>query len=559
MILIKYFKMMRRTLFILSGFIFYGLTALAQVTNIVANDGITAPSQKENLGKIIFMSRVVPIEQYSSPDALHSFTLKDTSELDIRVYMANSLTNYLHVLVPTATPEELVQKGNYQFTFYVDGNIIYKENLNKGAGTPASKNTRTVFRVPLISKTNEDSWGRFMWNRFMIRGGDDALTEGTHQLKIEIRPYLQMDAIKVGDVIAEGQLNLLIIKPAIAPEQMAIQPIQTGSGWPLSKATYHKTEIEQLNKQILQKSFKSITSIIVINNGQLLLEEYFNGATRNSLHNTRSATKSFTSTLMGMAIRDGHIKSEGQTLKDFYDLKQFKHYSTRKDSVKIKDLMTMSSAFRGSDADPDSPGNEENMYPTDDWVKFGLDLPMDSTKSNGKQWDYFTTGVVMLGDILNKSVPNGLEKYADEKLFKHLGITKYQWQYTPQKVANTAGGLQMSSLDLAKFGQLYKNGGKWNGQQLLPAKWVTTSFSRQLEIPGRQNEYYGYLFWNKTFTIAGKAYETWYCTGNGGSKIYIFKDVPLVIVVTATAYNMPYAHPQVDKMMERFILPAFAQ
>ena len=115
----------------------------------------------------------------------------------------------------------------------------------------------------------------------------------------------------------------------------------------------------------------------------------------------------------------------------------------------------MSSAFNGSDAQSDSPGNEENMYPTDNWVKFALDLSMDSTKSNGQQWDYFTAGVILLGDILNKSVPEGLEKYADKKLFAPLNIKKYQWQYTPQKVANTAGGLQMTSLDYAKVGQLY--------------------------------------------------------------------------------------------------------
>lgn len=75
-------------------------------------------------------------------------------------------------------------------------------------------------------------------------------------------------------------------------------------------------------------------------------------------------------------------------------------------------------------------------------------------------------------------------------------------------------------------------------------------------IPGREDEYYGYLFWNKKFKIKDKTYETFYCTGNGGNKIYVFKDQPLVIVVTATAYGAPYAHPQVDRMMTEFILPA---
>lgn len=123
----------------------------------------------------------------------------------------------------------------------------------------------------------------------------------------------------------------------------------------------------------------------------------------------------------------------------------------------------MSAAFEGNDDKRESAGNEEKMYPTKDWVKFTLDLPVDSVGAKG-EWHYFTAGVVLLGDIIDKKVPGGLEKYADEKLFKPLGITKYKWQYTPQKVANTAGGIQMNALDFAKYGQLYKNNGKWNGR-----------------------------------------------------------------------------------------------
>lgn len=218
----------------------------------------------------------------------------------------------------------------------------------------------------------------------------------------------------------------------------------------------------------------------------------------------------------------------------------------------------MSSIFDADDNDGSSPGNEENMYPTDNWVKFALDLRVDSTKTAGKQWHYFTSGVVVLGDVLNKSVPNGLERYTDEKLFKPLGITTYQWQYTPQHVPSTAGGLQMRSLDYAKFGQLYKNGGSWNNIQVIPESWVKQTFTRRLALPKDVvgEGFYGYLFWNKTYMVNNKPYETFYCSGNGGNKIFVFTDQPLVVIITATAYNAPYAHPQVDKMMQQYILPA---
>jgi len=216
----------------------------------------------------------------------------------------------------------------------------------------------------------------------------------------------------------------------------------------------------------------------------------------------------------------------------------------------------MSSAFEGSDADSNSPGNEENMYPTDNWVKFALDLPIDQSKKNGEKWDYFTAGTIILGDILNKRVPEGLEKYADNKLFKPLNITKYQWQYTPQNVANTAGSLQMRSLDYAKYAQLYKNNGIWNGNQILSKEWIQKTFAHQIKIPERENEFYSYLFWNKSVEYKGKHYETYYCAGNGGNEFIIFKDLPLVIIITSKAYNKPYGHPQAEKIVKDFILPA---
>lgn len=230
-------------------------------------------------------------------------------------------------------------------------------------------------------------------------------------------------------------------------------------GWELSDEKFDNSVIENLKMKISDTTFKFITSVVVIKNGKILIEEYFNGYSRDSLHDTRSVGKTFTSTLTGIAVNDGYIRNIEQTLGSFYKLKDYQNYSHLKETVTLKNLLTMSSGFLGFDFDENSPGNEENMYPQADWVKWTLNLPMDSAKTPGSKWEYFTAGIVVLGDILNKNVPGGLEKYADEKLFIPLGIRKYRWEYTPQGVPNTAGGLRLSSLDLAKFGQLYKNKG----------------------------------------------------------------------------------------------------
>ena len=526
----------------------------SQKTDFVKTDSIIYPIHKSNIGKIAFMGKTIAIENFKEADFLKSFEQNEKSDLNIRVFLGNSLTNYLHLLSPQSTSEELTKSGNYQFTFIVDSKKVYSENLNVGAGNAESKNQKTIFRVPLISSTNEDSWGKFLWNRFFGNGGQDALSEGEHILKIEIRPYLKLNEVLTGKIIAEGQIKIIVPEIKIDEKLVAVQLIKPIKDWNISTEKIDITKIEELNRKIAKQTYRSVTSIVAIKEGKILIEEYFNGTNRNTLHDTRSVGKSFASTLLGIAIKDQFIKSETQTLQEFYNLKSFQNYSPSKDNITLKSLLTMSSTFEGSDINSDSPGNEENMYPTNNWVDFTLSLPIDKAKLINKRWDYFTAGCIVLGDIIHKSVPNGLEKYADKKLFKPLDITAYKWQFTPQEVANTAGSLQLSSLDYAKFGQLYKNQGTWNGKQILSKEWIAKSLSHQMAIS--EDEFYGYLFWNKTYKVNGKNYEVYYSSGNGGNRIFIFKDQPIVIVITSTAYNMPYGENQVEKIMQQHLIPA---
>ena len=533
------------------------LNVSAQKNEFVKQDSIIYPIHKTNIGKIAFMEQTISIENFKQTDFLQTFELKEKTDLNIRVFLENSLTNYLHLLSPNSTAEELTKNGNYQFTFIVDNKKVYVENVNVGAGSAETKNQKTIFRVPLISSINEDSWGKFLWNRFFGNGGQESLSEDEHLLKIEIRPYLKLNEILTGNIIAEGQLKIIVPEIKIDEKLVKVQQIKQIKDWQISKEKIDIAKIEDLNRKIAKKNYIEVTSIVVIKNGKILIEEYFNGANRNTLHDTRSVGKSFASTLIGIAIKEKYIKSEMQTLKEFYNLKSFQNYSQAKDSITLKSLLTMSSTFEGSDMNSESLGNEENMYPTKNWVGFTLDLPIDKTKQINKQWDYFTAGCIVLGDIINKSVPNGLEKYSYEKLFKPLGIKNFKWQFTPQNVANTAGSLQLSSLDYAKYGQLYKNHGIWNGKQILSKEWVTKSLSHQINIS--EDEFYGYLFWNKTYKVNGKNYEVYYSSGNGGNRIFIFKDQPIVIVITSTAYNTPYGEKQVEKIMQQHLIPTISK
>jgi CubicO group peptidase (beta-lactamase class C family) len=547
---------MKQTYIIIFASLLFSKLCLGQDLNIIEPEPIKSELHQSNIGKIFFTEKRISSETLTKENFLRIYKLTNKSNLFFVAYFNNSLTNYKHQLLPQVSSDTLFRLGNYQFTLYIDSKLIYQSNLLPGAPSAKNQNSDTYLNRPFIDNINgQGTWSESFWNRFMLSGGDRVLTDGNHLLKMEIRPYLKTDAVKTGDIIASGELILQVERlPKIDIKKIQLNKLTTYNGLEISNLPFDKKKIKYLKGAIDEGVFKKINSIIVLKEGKILIEEYFNGENRNSLHDPRSVGKSFSSTITGIAINEGFIKSDTQTISDFYKLNQFQNFSESKGYATIKDLLTMSSGFDGNDEVGNSIGNEENMYPSQDWVKFTLDLPYQ--KSFKETWHYFTAGVILLGDILNKSVPNGLEKYADDKLFKPLSITNYKWQYTPQNVPNTAGGIQMNSLDFAKYGQLYKNGGTWNDQQILSKAWVENTFTKQKQIIGRDSEYYGYLFWNKTFKANNKDYEAFYCAGNGGNYILIFKNEPLVIVITASAYGQYYAHSQVTEMLSKYILPA---
>ena len=137
-------------------------------------------------------------------------------------------------------------------------------------------------------------------------------------------------AVKVGELVAAGDLQIIVPPKSATNKQTRIQSIRSESGWEISKASYNQRRIKELNQKITTNIFKDIKSVVVIKDGKLLIAEYFNGASRDTLHNTRSVGKSFASTMMGIAIDEGFVKDEHQTLKEFYDLRKFANFQRKK-------------------------------------------------------------------------------------------------------------------------------------------------------------------------------------------------------------------------------------
>lgn len=527
--------------------------------DLISLPPITSGLHQQNIGRIFFSEKAIQRANMGEAIFLKAYTLTPKSDLFFTAFFANSLTNIKHQLAPHLHKDSLFSYGNYQFTIFIDSKEIYRSNLRPGAPLPHQQDTVTILHRSLIDNINgQGSWSESFWSRFMNSGGSSVLTDGPHQMRMEISAYVNQDRLQTSALMAVGELPIFVaLHPVIDPAKVQVHPPKPYPGFDVSRAGYDTVRMKQLKGSIDTGLFKKISSIVVIRDGEILVEEYFNGAHRNTLHDTRSVGKSFASTLTGTAIADGYLPDEYLTLGEIYSLRNYKAYSGEKAATTLKDLLTMASGFDGDDGADASPGNEENMYPSGNWVEFALDLPFDT--SCKKHWHYFTAGVVVLGDVLNQRVKNGLEMYAKKRLFEPLGIQEYQWEYTPQRVPNTAGGLRLRALDLAKYGQLYKNDGQWKGKTILPKEWVRKTFTPYHPLPGRPGEFYGYLFWKKTFSVNGRNYEVNYCSGNGGNYVMIFKDQPLVVVVTATAYGQPYAHMQVHRIMVEYLIPALMQ
>ena len=322
--------------------------------------------------------------------------------------------------------------------------------------------------------------------------------------------------------------------------------------------------LTQMEQSIGAGDFKQVTSVLISRGGKLAFERYFDQAGREALRNTRSATKSVTGMLVGIAIdRKSIAGADAQILDFFPDKLPLQNPDARKARITVEDFLTMSSLLECDDENQFSRGNEERMYLVEDWVKFTLDLPIrgfpdwvskPADSPYGRSWSYCTAGAATLGAVLERATKTSVPDFARDNLFGPLGIANVKWQFQPLGTAMTGGGLNLRSRDLVKLGQLYLDGGTWNGKRIVSAEWVARSVSPHANA--REDTDYGYLLWLQTFHSAGRDFKCFAMYGTGGNKVYAFPKEGLVVVITTTNFKVPGAGALTDKLLTEQILPA---
>ncbi len=343
-------------------------------------------------------------------------------------------------------------------------------------------------------------------------------------------------------------------------------PSMTRAEWPLASPEsvgLRPARLQEMDGAIRSGEFKKITSVLVARHGKLACELYPEGSSRDDFVDTRSATKTITGMLVGIAIDRGLLRLDSRVFPFFAEKQPIQNPDPRKDAITVEDLLTMSSILECDDWTDFSRGNEERMYLVEDWVRFVLDLPVKGFPSwvkkpadspHGRSFSYCTAGVFLLGQVLARATKMPVEAFARENLFGPLGIDRMDWKFSPLGEAQTGGGLGLRSRDLLQLAQLYLNGGVWQGRQVVPEAWVRRSTEPHARIDEKTE--YGYLWWLRRFGAGATALEAYYMSGNGGNKIAVFPIADLVVAITSNNYGAKGMHEQTERLLSDYVLAA---
>jgi CubicO group peptidase (beta-lactamase class C family) len=357
---------------------------------------------------------------------------------------------------------------------------------------------------------------------------------------------------------------------AAAPIQRAYWPT---AGWRTAAPAEQGVDPAVLDDldAIIPPGYPSVRSVLVVRHGYLVVERYRQGIEASDGHDVRSVTKSFVSALVGIALRDRQLRGLDQTVEELLADHLPATADPRLRQVTVEQLLTMTSGLAGDDSSlGGDDGIVERMFHSRDWVRHILSRRLD--RAPGEDAAYSSASSHLLSAIVADAAGQSTLAFARAKLFGPLGIaadnalelTIRHWpptpaQYEAYEQASVAwptdpqgyhfgyGGLRLPARDLAKFGYLYLNGGRWDGAQVVPADYVAASTRPQSE-PGGPGDY-GYQWWVTNET----GHDGFRAQGYGGQLIQVIPDLDLVVVVTSDV-NEGSRDP--SRLVKAVIIPA---
>jgi CubicO group peptidase (beta-lactamase class C family) len=347
---------------------------------------------------------------------------------------------------------------------------------------------------------------------------------------------------------------MLIRRACCALLLCLIAPLAAGQASDEPSWMVQPPETQGFDREALDRAFNHaeglapLNSLVIARNGTLVAEEYYRGMRSNEDTNTKSASKSVLSALVGIALEEGHIDSLDQPIAPFFPAYFDANTDPRKRQITLRDLLTMRAGLETT-----SFGNYGRWVTSDDWVRFALDQPIESAP--GTDMIYSTGTSHLVSAILTKATGMSTKAYAQSRLFDPLGIAPPSWQQDPQGIYFGGNNLALSPRDLLAFGQLYLNGGRHDGQQVLPADWARASLQRYV-LDSYRGFSYGYFWWIEAFA----GIRTHFAWGYGGQYVFVIPGLDLVVVCTSDLQNRPSGigdhNDRIYTLLSEYVLPA---
>jgi len=293
---------------------------------------------------------------------------------------------------------------------------------------------------------------------------------------------------------------------------------------------FDSDELTSVLQTIRERNIQ-IHSLLIERNGYLILDSYFFPFKDGEKHDIASATKSVTSTLIGIAIGEGRLAGVEQPVLSVFSDPSISYRDARKERMTIGDFLTMRSGL-----DCHSEQGEltlTQMRASAHWVPFMLNLPM--TTDPGSMWVYCSGGMHVLSGVISRVTGRNAFQFAQDELFAPLGIRDASWPSDPDGVSDGWGDLRLQPRDMAKVGYLWLHGGSWEARQIVPAGYM-----RAAAQPHSLTPEYGYGFWiyqERRPAILENVGRVFEANGRGGQRIWVAPEADMVVVMTGGGFE----------------------
>ncbi|QHV95328.1 serine hydrolase domain-containing protein [Spirosoma endbachense] len=335
-----------------------------------------------------------------------------------------------------------------------------------------------------------------------------------------------------------SQMKAIPNLPAISPED----------------AGFNKDSINALTDTLSKFKQRDFRGLIVIKDNKIVLEKYVNTFWRNHIHDIRSAGKSITALLLGVAIKDGLVQNLDQDVYSFFSKEKYPSMHEDYKKVKLIHLLNMVSGLDADSDNPKTPGSEGKWVAKDEWITYLLSIPLSSKP--GEKWVYADINAVLIGAIIEEKSGMSLRDFARQKIFIPLDINEFYWYTNAANQTGAAGNLYISTLDFAKLGLLVANKGKWGTTQLADYTYMNRLLSEQSPAIGAYNplaDGYGMLWYRSKRKFGTREIDYLWASGNGGNHLVVVPKEKMVIAMTSGAYGNWYPHARAYFILSKLL------